>query len=296
MQNNIVKIMIDDQNTQIISDLNSHRLTLELFEKMKDGTERKLENFALHHGKYMHLALFHENGSTFAHLHPIYNKDKNVFTIDLNFPKETYDDQDQIKALTKAGKYFGFADVKTEDDRIMRMIRFQIEVKGQNKLNKFKLSTQNGTTFSSYSNGKGDVASKGAFYKIETSYSQLQGQGGINIEFVSKIFKIDPVTKKYKLMNKPKKWLHAGCHIAILSHTDQQLKNKVYKHLHAQFPVNDNEIGTSSEYYFSFFNRLKNRQYLWADGEYVIWHHFKIEDKLLKIPVVINYDRLYRFL
>lgn len=238
----------------------------------------RVTDFQHMHMKPMHLVVIREDLSTFGHVHPTYDMSTGLFTIPVHLPVRNPDNQDSLRLLPEDGRYFVFAEVKSQTHG-MRTFRFELNSGRSGAVRPVESDplTRTGEVVK-YFDESGKIAAEGAPYRLRFSIERNAGCGGELLKFVY-LIQTRETDGTYADARNLEPWLMMGGHALIVSERGARAPEKTYLHLHSELPTE------AANYVFSHFNRGKL-----GAGVYKMWAQFKHQGRVLTFPVVFRFD------
>ncbi len=244
------------------------------------NTGEKITDFEAMHEKFMHMVIVKEDLSTFAHVHPTYDPQRNVFYIVLNRHHEDEDNEAANTALEKEGRYLLYTEVKRKKLGSLKKTETKIEVLGEDIQLQPKLDQMdNNQTITKYFNQDGTLGSEGSFYRARLKIARTPAAGGHeNIHFRLNLNEKDSSTQDYAPLSNPQTWLMMAAHGLLLSLEENVDGKRSFAHAHTMAIPPKGE-----DYKFNEFNRGQ-----WNGKTAKFWIQLKSHDKILSLPFVFE--------
>jgi len=254
-------------------------LIIEL-EIMDKDSGRILREFDSLHGKIMHMMLVKKDLSTFAHVHPYLEPESGRFLLAINLPHHDPDNFAAERAFVEPGMYMLMAEVVIKNVGL-RKFAFEIEASGidstQVPLTIDPLDATHSIT--KYFNRNGEWGNYGELYEAKFRLHTAPGCGGNLIRVTLALNEWDPQVG-YVPLEKLQPWLRMGAHAAWFSQKMMSPQGGMAMgHLHARMPQGDSPL------IFTYFDAGQLNS-----GLQKIWFQVKINDKVLGLPFVFDYE------
>ena len=250
-------------------------------EQQEEGEDPEiLTDFEDMHRKFMHLVIIKKDFSTFAHIHPIWDKSTGLFVAPVNLPMKSGDNLAAADALALPGDYFIYGEVKSRSLGFQK-VEWDTTVSGRERLVRLrKDKTDDQGHITKYFDTEGNVAREGAKYKTVFSLHQESGCDGRQLEFNVDVSVRDSSDRKYVDLEKDEisRWLRMGGHGLVLSKEGKKAADKSYLHIHAARPE------TGDAFFLSHYDRDEMKP-----GLNKFWFQFKHKELILTLPYVFDF-------
>jgi len=254
---------------------------MRFFAKASDAEEfQVIRDFEAMHMKFMHFVLISEDLQSFAHVHPFWDKSSASFQIPLNLNNVHPDNQDATRAILKGGKFFLYAEVKSQS---LGMKKFSWDLKVEGALAEEEIledpRNQDGLVLK-YFDELGQVASEGALFRVRFKRDRQIACGGALVQLNIEIDSLDE-NGVYSLEKDLKPWMMMGAHALVLGANYDKASMKNFAHIHGDYSPE------GAQYKISFFDRGQ-----WGNELVRFWLQTKIRGKVRTFPLTFFYDRL----
>ena len=254
-----------------------------IFEFIDNITQLTLEHFHPMHEKLMHLMVISEDLSEFAHIHPTYiGSHSGLFSISVNLPSKDPDNQDVIRAVSKAGNYFLYSEMMPMNFPMLT-VPHQIISEGtpSPKVPLVLDPVDAKGRIVKYYKQNGAPGTEGDDYRVTLKVTPIPHCGTTLLKLTA-VF--DTFVKgTYLPVTDLQKWLGLYGHGIFLSQVGTTAFDKTFRHVHAISPLDEDEQHGPEIVLMSDNHGPMN------EGVYKLWVQLKRQEKVFTFPFVFNF-------
>ncbi|MEW6284053.1 MAG: hypothetical protein AB1758_35900 [Candidatus Eremiobacterota bacterium] len=249
-------------------------------------TGEPVREFDIEHEKPMHAIVVSQDLETFAHLHPYLNPD-GTFHMPVNETLCDPDNRDAVRAVTKAGPHFVFAEVKPKD-RGVEMHRFRVEASGPPApVAPTPDPVGDDGLIRKYFTADGQPGQAGDFYEVTVRVDDHRHHGMLHVNYT---LKKANEAGGYDPVRDAENWLGMPGHGVFIGAAGETADARFFAHLHAGHQgghaaptvLHDGEHGAGPDFMFMLHGEMP------PDGVYKMWGQFKREGQVLTFPVTFE--------
>lgn len=249
------------------------------------NTGQSFQDFEIEHGKPMHTIVVSEDLGSFAHVHPYLLQDGSFF-LPINETLCDPDNHDAAQAISKAGRYFVFAEVKPES-RDAELHRFEVQSSGSpDPVNVTPDPVGPDGLIRKYFKADGQPGGPGDAYQVSVLISDHRPHGMLGINF--NLGKRGS-SGEYEPVNDVEPWLGMPAHAVLIGSSGSGPNERFFSHLHAgghghrenapAVMLEEPSPGAGPDFEFMLHGAMP------PDGIYKSWGQFKRDGMVVTFPV-----------
>ncbi len=252
-------------------------------------TGEPVKDFDVVHEKPMHLIVVSEDLSTFAHLHPELDADTGRFHMAINQPGADPDNRDAATAVPKAGRFLVFTEA-TPTGRGAQDARFTITAAGAPEPIDPPLDpTTPGGTIRKFFKADGSPGQYGDPYQALLSVYKMPTMTHLVLNLKQARTGADGAIR-YRDVTDLEPWLGMPGHGVLISKSGADVKDRVFRHLHAGHHAgaaptvlrDEQSRGAGPTLTFMVHDDIP------PAGDYRLWCQVKHHGQVLTLPYTIR--------
>lgn len=245
------------------------------------STGEPVTDYEPFHTKYMHMFVISQDLAEFSHLHPEYDAANHNFKLKINSLPIDDDNFSQPNVIKRSGEYHVITEVKIKDtpEETHGMHFVDSEggpAMGSNPAVEF---TCDGAPHLRHMDRQGVQQSAASYYQIEVSCQPAVLAGFKTVEFKYSWRYLKNGTT-YSPVTDFTHWLHMTGHALAVSLKGDSVGSKTFKHMHNMSPH-----GSSAPMIFNVDQAHGGLD----DGSYKVWAQFKRDNRVLTLPIVVEF-------
>ena len=257
---------------EVLGNLSAGEKTTFKFTYLDGDSQRPYHKFMTMHEKKMHLIVIHESFKYFAHIHPSLNS-SGEFSIDVNkFQNSDPDNGGTINTLPVGGKYWLFSEAMPMGQGMV-ISKQEIHVNGKRSRESSPIFEDGKNKLVRYVDKLGNLSSSPSHYRITFNYEQFDFCDRWMPKFYFQWEEL--IDGEYVSVPQFSRWLGMGGHAILIN-----AENQAFYHLHAFLPM-----AIAGEFTFPYHDHENPL----ADGNYMIFGQFKIDQQVFKVSFPFNY-------
>jgi hypothetical protein len=239
------------------------------------NTHTPVLDFDTDHEKYMHMVIVSRDLKNFAHVHPTYDPSMGHFDMKINVPSSDPDNQDSSDAVTRAGPYLVYTEVKPRDADVTTRA-FTVQASGTERPQPLTPDpTQSDGSIRKYFTADGQPGKVGDAYEVTlTRDTSMPGMVHLN-------YKLRQAGDNgYEDVTDLQPWLGMMGHGIVISGAGAGIEDKYYAHVHAGHDDRRHPSTGPDETFM--LDKVP------PSGIYKMWAQFKHHGNILTLPFVFT--------